>query len=106
MRNAGITEELKELETKILEADEKVHTLEQSLYVQLLEDAQAQVPALLKNAKIMAVVDVLLTFAHLAQRYHWVRPTFASDLTWKVSDGRHPSLSASFRMARPMSRTT
>ncbi len=85
-----ITEELKELETKILEADEKVHTLEQSLYVQLLEDAQAQVPALLKNAKIMAVVDVLLTFAHLAQRNHWVRPAFSADLTWKVSGGRHP----------------
>ena len=85
-----ITEELKELETKILEANDKVHALEQSLYLQLLEDAQSQVPALLKNAQIMAVVDVLLTFAHLAKRYAWVRPTFAPDLSWKVAAGRHP----------------
>ena len=85
-----ITEELKTLETEILAADEKVQTLEQSLYADFITAAQSHVPALLKTARCMAAVDVLLTFAHLAQRHQWVRPTFSKALHWSVKGGRHP----------------
>lgn len=85
-----ITEELKTLETEILQADEKVHDLEQRLYLELVTGSQQHLTTLLATARSMAAVDVLLTFAHLAQKHRWCRPSFNQELTWKVLGGRHP----------------
>ncbi|NDD80803.1 MAG: DNA mismatch repair protein MutS [Flavobacteriia bacterium] len=96
-----ITEELKTLETEILEADEKVHALEQRLYLELVTTSQAHVHTLLATARSMAAVDVLLTLAHLAQRHRWCRPTFSTGLDWAVIQGRHPVIEQRLRDAMP-----
>ncbi len=96
-----ITEELKTLESEILQADDKVHTIEQRLYTELVAGAQVHVHTLLATARSMAAVDVLLTFAHLAQRHQWCRPTFSASLDWNVVQGRHPVIEQRLPDAAP-----
>ena len=103
-----ITPELKEQEEGILQADERIAGLEAQLFADLVARAQRALPALLRNARALAELDVLLNFAALARRHRWVRPQFASPRatpageplatsnqqraasTWHVKDGRHP----------------
>lgn len=73
-----ITPELKEQEEGILQAGERIGSLEAHIFAELLGRAQKELPALLRNARAMAELDVLLNFALLARRHRWVRPTFAS----------------------------
>jgi DNA mismatch repair protein MutS len=73
-----ITPELKEQEEGILQAGERIGSLEAQIFAELLGRAQKELPALLRNARAMAELDVLLNFALLARRHRWVRPTFNS----------------------------
>ncbi|MDP4854507.1 MAG: DNA mismatch repair protein MutS, partial [Schleiferiaceae bacterium] len=72
--------------------------------------AQKELPALLRNARAMAELDVLLNFALLARRHRWVRPTFESPRAqpagkqpthWSVRAGRHPVIESSLPEDRP-----
>jgi len=112
-----ITPELKEQEEGILQAGERIGSLEAQIFAELLGRAQKELPALLRNARAMAELDVLLNFALLARRHRWVRPTFGvnppqgktkanqapdpSPMTWKVLAGRHPVIESSLPEDRP-----
>ena len=112
-----ITPELKEQEEGILQAGERIGSLEAQIFADLLGRAQKELPALLRNARAMAELDVLLNFALLARRHRWVRPTFGvnppqgktkgnqpsdqSPMTWKVLAGRHPVIESSLPEDRP-----
>ena len=112
-----ITPELKEQEEGILQAGERIGSLEAQIFAELLSRAQKELPALLRNARAMAELDVLLNFALLARRHRWVRPTFGvnppqsktkgnqpsdpSPMTWKVRAGRHPVIESSLPEDRP-----
>jgi len=110
-----ITPELKEQEEGILQADSRIADLEAKLFADLVARAQRAIPALLRNARALAELDVLLNFATLARRHRWIRPQFASPWatpageplatsnqlpagrsqqlatsSWNVSAGRHP----------------
>ncbi|MEY4460886.1 MAG: hypothetical protein RL429_875, partial [Bacteroidota bacterium] len=101
-----ITPELKEQEEGILQADERIAVLEAQLFADLVARAQRALPALLRNARALAELDVLLNFAALARRRRWIRPEFSptraeptsqpanqptsQPATWTVKDGRHP----------------
>jgi DNA mismatch repair protein MutS len=60
------------------QAGERIGILEAQIFAELLSRAQKELPALLRNARAMAELDVLLNFALLARRHRWVRPTFNS----------------------------
>jgi DNA mismatch repair protein MutS len=112
-----ITPELKEQEEGILQAGERIGILEAQIFAELLSRAQKELPALLRNARAMAELDVLLNFALLARRHRWVRPTFGvnppqgkakanqapdpSPMTWKVLAGRHPVIESTLPEDRP-----
>ena len=112
-----ITPELKEQEEGILQAGERIGSLEAQIFADLLGRAQKELPALLRNARAMAELDVLLNFALLARRHRWVRPTFGvnppqsktkgnqapdqSPMTWKVLAGRHPVIESTLPEDRP-----
>ena len=112
-----ITPELKEQEEGILQAGERIGSLEAQIFAELLSRAQKELPALLRNARAMAELDVLLNFALLARRHRWVRPTFGvnppqsktkgnqpsdqSPMTWKVLAGRHPVIESTLPEDRP-----
>ena len=94
-----ITPELKDQEEGILHADERIAGLESQVFADLVARAQKAVPALLRNARALAELDVLLNFAALARRHRWVRPEFSparaepageQPPSLTVKAGRHP----------------
>src|SRR5690606_7052668 len=66
-----ITEELKEYEEKILHAEERLIALEQKYFQQLVQDAGEYVIQIQQNAKVLASVDCLLSFAQVAVSNHY-----------------------------------
>ncbi len=84
------TEELKELETKVLHAEEKRIAKTNALFNKLLIKVASQVDKLKSLSKTIAQLDVLAAFAHLAEQRSWVRPTVDEESDLKIQDGRHP----------------
>jgi len=85
-----ITPELKEYEDKILSAEEKIISIEQTLYLQLLEEAMGYVGVVQQNARIIAFLDSLLSFASLALKNKYVKPKINDSLSINIKEGRHP----------------
>jgi len=85
-----ITEELKEYESKILGAEEKIKSLEQRLYQELLDDIQAYLAPLKNNAMHWAKIDVLWGFAYAAKKFKYCPPQFESGAALTITEGRHP----------------
>jgi DNA mismatch repair protein MutS len=89
-----ITQELKEYEDKILNAEEKLISLEMALYESLLNDLIAHIPVLQANALKVAQLDVLSSFAHSAGREQWIRPDVDDSAVLEIKGGRHPVVEA------------
>lgn len=87
-----ITPALKEVEGKILGADERAKALEQELFLQLRDQVMLDLVALQRNASAIATLDVLASFAETARLFSYCRPILASDLRLSITDGRHPVL--------------
>ncbi|MHC5268442.1 DNA mismatch repair protein MutS [Enterococcus sp. LJL98] len=85
-----INPELKELETLILEAEEKSVDLEYRLFLEIREEVKQSIEPLQQLAKALSRLDVLQSFATISEKYQYVRPTFNSKETLKIIDGRHP----------------
>ena len=85
-----ITPELKELENKILGAEEKARNLEYALFTQLREEAVKYTAALQEAADAVAVVDALSGLAETARLYHYTRPAIFEDDRLTIIGGRHP----------------
>jgi len=85
-----ITEELKEYEQKILGAEEKILTLESRLFNELVLALAEYVEPLQLNARLLARMDVLLSFARLARDSDYTRPELEDGLTLEIEAGRHP----------------
>ena len=85
-----ITEELKEYETKILGAEEKIKSIESRLYSALLVELQAHIEPLKVNARSVAHLDMLWCFASLAIKHNYTRPEFLDTNVLEVKEGRHP----------------
>ena len=87
-----ITEELKEFETKILSAQEKIVALEYSLFAELRDRVKERLVPIQNVARMIARVDVLQSMAEAAASYRYVRPVIrpASDGEIIIKDGRHP----------------
>ena len=85
-----ITEELKEYETKILGAEEKIQKIEQDLFSQLLQNIIQFVQKVQENAKIIAKIDCLLSFSVLAIDNNYVRPQMDESTDLEIKNGRHP----------------
>jgi DNA mismatch repair protein MutS len=85
-----ITEELKEYETKILGAEEKIAELETQLFNQLVAAAAGYITVIQQNAAILAILDCLHSFAVCAFRYGYCRPEISETTTIEIRDGRHP----------------
>jgi DNA mismatch repair protein MutS len=85
-----ITEELKVYEEKILHAEEKLSTIEIRLFAELVRHAADFVSQIQQNAKVIAVMDVLLSFALVARSNRYVRPDIDEGTALDIKDGRHP----------------
>ena len=86
-----ITPELKELETQILEAEEKSVDLEYQLFLAVREEVKKAIKPLQILAKSISTADVLQSFATISERYQYVRPEMVSDRhQLLIQEGRHP----------------
>ncbi len=85
-----ITEELKEYETKILGAEEKIQELEQLLFAELVQHIIQFVQPVQQNAQTVAQIDCLLSFAILAISNNYVRPVVDESTEIEIKNGRHP----------------
>ncbi len=85
-----ITEELKEYETKILGAEEKIAKIEQEVFSKLLQYIIQFVQKIQENAQIIAKIDCLLSFSVLAVDNNYVRPQMDESTDLEIKNGRHP----------------
>jgi len=85
-----ITEELKEYESKILGADEKILQLETQLFNDLVLELADYIVPIQLNAALIAQLDCLLSFASLANKHHYTRPEINDTKIIDIKDGRHP----------------
>ena len=85
-----ITEELKEYEQKILGAEEKIASIEQRLYAELVSDVTEFVEPIQLDAALVARLDCLVSFADIALKFNYVRPTIDDSYVLDIKDGRHP----------------
>lgn len=89
-----LTAELKELEEKILKAEERIVAIEKKLYLEVLAEIQRFSPQLNDDADQVALLDVLAAGAELAQRRGCVRPEIDEGTAIRVQEGRHPVVEA------------
>ncbi|RHW39506.1 DNA mismatch repair protein MutS [Lysinibacillus yapensis] len=85
-----ITEELKEKEAIILNAEEQSLALEYDLFVELRERLKAYIPRVQALASEISELDVYMSFAVVSEKYRFVKPTFHEGRALKIIGGRHP----------------
>ena len=85
-----ITEELKEYETKILTAEEKIFELELNIYQILILEISKYVNEIQSNAHIIAQLDCFLSFALIANKYNYCKPQLEQNSILEIKQGRHP----------------
>jgi DNA mismatch repair protein MutS len=87
-----ITPELKEMEGKILGADERARNLEYELFQKLRQETLRELGPIQKTAEAIAIVDVICALAETARLFNYCRPTLNGSLRLNIKDGRHPVL--------------
>jgi len=85
-----ITEELKEYESKILGAEEKIASIELRLFNDLVLGVSDFTAAIQLNAQLLAQLDCLMSFAKVALKNGYVKPSVNDSKTLKILEGRHP----------------
>jgi DNA mismatch repair protein MutS len=85
-----ITEELKEYETKILGAEEKIHQIEGQLFEQLVHWIATYIKPVQLNANLVAQLDCLTSFTQLAIENNYVCPIIDDSFELEITNGRHP----------------
>ena len=85
-----ITPLLKEKEDIILGAEEKIIHLEYQLFMEIREIAKSYVGRIQATSKVIAEVDMLLSFALVSEENNYIRPTLTDDHIIQIKEGRHP----------------
>jgi len=85
-----ITEELKEYETKILGAEEKIQVLEGRLYNEMVNALSGYIPTIQVNASILSQIDCLMSFATVSLENNYCCPSINDTTELKIKEGRHP----------------
>ena len=87
-----ITPELKEYEEKILGAEEKIATIENEIFQEIISFTQNYIQPLQVNASVLSQLDCLLSFANVALDNNYTRPVVNDSLVLSITEGRHPVL--------------
>ncbi len=95
-----ITPEMKEYESVVLNAEERIHELEVLLFRDLCTQISRQSNEILETARAIAELDVLASFAEVSSRQAYVRPTITEDTQLLIQGGRHPVVETGLQEAR------
>jgi len=85
-----ITPELKIYEEKILGAEDKILSLEQEMYQDLLDQVFTEMGAIQNNGQLIGSLDCLLCFAQIAKENKYCKPSLTEDSVLNITAGRHP----------------
>ncbi len=85
-----ITEELKVYEEKILGAEDKINIIEQKMFQDLVLEAESYINPILQNARVIAHIDCLCSFAHTATVNNYCKPVVEDSALIDIKAGRHP----------------
>ncbi len=85
-----ITPDLKEFETKILGAQEKITQIEYNLFTKLREILKEKISSIQNTAHEIAILDVLVSLAQASEEYNYICPTLSKNGIIDIKDGRHP----------------
>jgi DNA mismatch repair protein MutS len=96
-----ITEELKEYETKILGAEEKIHKIESELFEQLVQWIGTYIKPVQMNANLIAQLDCLCSFTQLAIENKYVCPEIDESFELEIKEGRHPVIEKQLPVGTP-----
>jgi len=96
-----ITPELKEIEEKILSAEERMNTLEYDLFQELQVYVSEYAEPIQDLARAVAELDCLQSLAEVAFRYNYVKPSVGDDDVIEIEKGRHPVVERSLPMGEP-----
>ena len=96
-----ITPELKEYEEKILNAEERMIAIEQKYFMALVQDASEYVTQIQQNARVLATVDCLLSFAFVAKYNNYSKPKIADTDSLEIKDGRHAVIEKQLPIGEP-----
>jgi DNA mismatch repair protein MutS len=91
-----ITPALKEMEGKILGAEERSVKLEYEIFQRVREEVLGQLPKIQQTASALAQLDVLASFAETARLQNYCRPKISDESVLQIRDGRHPVLEQQF----------
>src|SRR5882724_2653498 len=89
-----ITPELKEYEAKVLNAESLIEKLEATLLARVREQVAGYYPALKAMSNALAILDVLISLAEVAEGQHFVRPQIDNRVCLSIREGRHPVVEA------------
>ncbi len=84
------TEELKDMEDEILNANEKAIRQEKIIYDEIMQKCVSEIPKLQSNSNLIAEIDVFTSLALVAYMKNYVRPQFNTNKEIIIQDGRHP----------------
>ncbi|NHM01777.1 DNA mismatch repair protein MutS [Flavobacterium difficile] len=96
-----ITEELKEYESKILGAEDKISQLESMLYEQLVNWMATYIKPVQLNANLVAQIDCLQSFAQMAIENKYVQPEIDATFDLEIKEGRHPVIEKQLPVGTP-----
>ena len=85
-----ITPDLKTYEEKILNAEDKIYELESQLFNEVRLNVADEAEQVQQNAKLIAMLDCLLSFAECAEEYNYVKPELNEGISLEIIEGRHP----------------
>ena len=85
-----ITPELKEYESKIMSAQERIGVIEYNIYNKIIDAISEQIIVLKNNANIISFLDCLLSFSKISTKYNYVKPVINNSSELRIVKGRHP----------------
>jgi DNA mismatch repair protein MutS len=90
-----ITEELKEYESQILGAEEKISQIESQLYLQICENVLVYIDQIQENSNIVAQIDCAVAFSELSIAENYTKPVLNETFAIDIQEGRHPIIEKS-----------
>lgn len=89
-KNRYTSQELKNLQNKIFQAEDVVRNLEEKALGEVILNVSQELSSLRRLVKVIGLVDMLSSFANRAIEQNYVKPTFVDESILKITDGRHP----------------
>lgn len=96
-----ITEELKTYEEKILNAEDRIHVIEQRMFAELIAAAATFTAKIQQDARVVGMVDCLISFASVAKQNNYCRPEMNEKMLIDIQDGRHPVIEKQLPLGEP-----